>query len=68
MIPAPADSPPSEALAPPLALSLLGAVFEKGGREVVGLVPSIKVGLPAFNFDYSRSSLNFLAEGPRAPT
>ena len=51
LIPAPADSPPSGGCIPPLALSLLGAVFEKGGREVAGWVPSIKVGLPAFNFD-----------------
>ena len=33
LLPAPADSPPSGALAPPTALSFGGAVSEKGGLE-----------------------------------
>ena len=45
------NSSPSGAHAPPQPFSLLGAVIEKGGREIAGWVPSIKVGLPALNFD-----------------
>ena len=51
LIPALADSPPSGALAPQTALSLRLLEAEKGGRQFAGWVPSIKVGLPAFNFD-----------------
>ena len=51
LIPESAYSPPSGALASPLALSLRLLGAEKGGREVAGWFPSIKVGLSAFNFD-----------------
>jgi len=50
-IPASADSPHLKGCLPSLPLFCGSAVAEKGGREVAGWVPSIKVGLQAFNFN-----------------
>ena len=67
-LPASADSRHLGRGGPPLALSSGSAVAEKGGREVAGGGPSIKVGLHAFNFYQSRTFKRYLTEGPRAPT
>jgi len=53
LLPAPADSPPSGGCLPSSVLFSGSAVAEKGGREVAGWVPSIKVGLQAFIFNLS---------------